>query len=106
MSRITLTKLRADTQEYVKHHIFFNLYLLFKFSRSAVLGAAVFRPLLALQFVAVAEPLDHLQVSPALLVEGRVPAPDILVQSTNANLRNVPHDFNQVASRHSGIRKT
>ena len=73
MSRITLTKLRADTQEYVKHHILsFILYLLFKSSRSAVLGDAVLRPPLDLQFVAVAEPLDHLQVSPALHEEGRV----------------------------------
>ena len=101
MSRITLTKLRADTQEYVKHHIFFILYLLFKSSRSAVLGDAVFRPPLDLQFVAVAELLDHLQVSPALPVEGWVPAHDIIVQSTTANLRNVPHDFNHAGSRHS-----
>ena len=77
MSRITLTKLRADTQEYVKHHIFFILYLLFKSSRSAVLGDAVLRHPLDLQFVAVAELLDHLQVSPALPVEGWVPAHDI-----------------------------
>ena len=69
--------------------------------RSAVLGDAVLRPPLELQFVAVAEPLDHLQVSPALPVEGRVPAHDILVQSTTASLRNVPHDFIQVGSRHS-----
>ena len=105
MSRITLTKLRADTQEYVKHHVSFILHLLFRSRRSAVLGDAVLRPPLDLdldlQFAAVAEPLDHLQVSPALLVEGRVPAHDILVQSTNASLRNVPHDFIQVVSRHS-----
>ena len=101
MSRITLTKLRADTQEYVKHHIFFILHLLFKSRRSAVLGDAVLRPPLDLQFVAVAEPLDHLQVSPALPVEGRVPAPDILVQFAIFSLRKVPHDFIQVGSRHS-----
>ena len=47
--------------------------------RSVVLGDAVLRPPLELQLVAVADPLDHLQVSPDLHVEGRVPAPEFKI---------------------------
>ena len=59
----------------------------------------VLRPTLRLQPVAVA---DHLQVSPALHVEGRVPAhANLKYRFATANLRKVPHDFIQVGSRHS-----
>ena len=60
--------------------------MIFKSSRSAVLGDAVLRPPLDLWLVAVAEPLAPLQGSPALLAGCRVPAYDTVVQSTPANL--------------------
>ena len=70
-------------------------------SCGVVAVAGLLRPPLQLQLVAVAGPLDPLQVSPDLYAEGRLPAHEILDQSTTANLRKVPHDFIQVGSRHS-----
>ena len=67
--------------------------------QSAVLGGVVLWLPLQLQLVAVA---DHLQVSSDLHVEGRVPAHvNLKSRFATANLGNVPHDFNQVGSRHS-----
>ena len=67
--------------------------------QSAVLGDVVLWQPLPLQLVAVA---DHLQVSPAPHVEGRVPAhANLKYRFATANLRKVPHDLIQVGSRHS-----
>ena len=51
--------------------------------------------------VAVADPLDHFQVSPDLLEKAACLHMLFKSSLTTVNLRNVPHDFIQVGSRHS-----
>ena len=66
MSRITLTKLRADTQEHVKRHFPLSCTCYLSPADLLVLGDAVLQP--PLWLVAVAEPLAPLQVSLALSI--------------------------------------